>query len=402
VIYTTEPGSPNYVWTISYDGVITAGLNSNQVTVTWPTAGARTIAVNYSNAFGCSAINPTVKNVTVLTTPVPMIFGPNTLCQGTAGAVYTTQPGNTAYVWTVSAGGTVTAGAGTDAITVTWNNGGNQTVSVNYTNAGGCRAAQPTVYTVAVAPFPAAGGTITGPAAVCSGTQGAVYTVPAIANATTYNWTVPAGATIASGATSNSITVNFAPTAVSGIIKVNGVNSCGSGASSPNFNVTVNPVPATPVITKVGDTLISSAPAGNQWFRNGVAIAGATAKKFRPVYLGTYTVVVTLSGCSSLASNAIVVNAIVGVQDPDLNNSFDVYPNPNLGQFNIKVASDKPVVLNIEIYNAVGALQWKQEKVTIDGTYTNFIDLGKVPAGVYMVALRNKDINLMRRVVIMK
>jgi hypothetical protein len=111
---------------------------------------------------------------------------------------------------------------------------------------------------------------------------------------------------------------------------------------------------------------------------------------------------VTLNGCSSLVSNAIIVTAITSLSDPDLSRSFEVYPNPNLGQFNIKVESANRIELNIEIYNSIGALQWKQEKVPVDGTYTNFIDLGKVPAGVYMVALRNKDINLVRRVVIMK
>ncbi len=402
VVYTTEAGFSNYVWTISYDGVITSGLNTNQVTVNWATAGARYIAVNYSNALGCSAVNPTYRNVTVLTVPVPVIFGEDTVCQGTTGVTYTTQAGNNNYVWTVSAGGTITAGAGTKTITVTWNTSGSQSVSVNYSNSLGCSGVQPTSFAVVVAPKPAAAGTITGAASVCSGATGIVYSVPAITNATTYNWTVPAGVTITAGANTRIITVAFGTTAASGVFSVNGVNNCGNGASSPNFSVTVNPIPAAAVITKVGDTLYSSAPTGNQWYRNGVAIAGATGKKFRPVYLGTYTAVVTLSGCSSPVSNAIIVTAIVATPDLEVSHSFDVYPNPTGGQFNIKVVSGKPVVLNIEIYNNLGALQWKQQNVSVDGTFIKAVDLGSVPAGVYMVALRNKDINLVHKIVIIK
>ena len=56
------------------------------------------------------------------------------------------------YVWSVSAGGTITAGgtATSSFVTVMWTTVGAQTVSVNYTNAGGCTAASPTVYNVSV------------------------------------------------------------------------------------------------------------------------------------------------------------------------------------------------------------------------------------------------------------
>jgi hypothetical protein len=401
VVYTTQAGFYNYVWTISYGGVITSGLNSNQVTVDWGTAGLRSISVNYENASACSSVSPFVYNVTIFTAPVPVITGNASVCQGTTGVTYTTQADNTGYVWTVSSGGVITSGAGTNEITVSWITGGNQTVSVDFTNELGCDAAVPTVFNVSVAPKPSAAGTVTGTTPVCAGTQGVAYSVPAIANATTYNWTLPTGATVASGASTNAITVNFAPTAASGVIKVNGVNDCGSGTVSPSFNVVVNPLPATPVITQHGDTLTSSANSGNQWYLDGVIIAGATGKKHVAVYTGNYTVVVTLSGCSSATSNSILVLP-VSVGDFEVSHTFDLYPNPNQGQFNIKVVSAKPLVLNLEVYNNLGALLWKQEKVTVDGTYTTPVDLGNVANGVYMVSLRNTETNSVRKVVIMK
>ncbi|NVN95488.1 MAG: hypothetical protein HXX18_09425, partial [Bacteroidetes bacterium] len=70
------------------------------------------------------------------------------------------------------------------------------------------------------------------------------YTVPIIANATTYIWTLPTGATGAS--LTNSITVNFSTTAVSGSITVKGNNSCGDGISS-SLAITVNSLPAVTV-----------------------------------------------------------------------------------------------------------------------------------------------------------
>ena len=401
IIYTTQAGYSDYTWTISYGGIITAGLNSNQVSVDWATAGSRHIYVNYNNALGCAALAPANLSVTVKSAPVPIISGPGQICQGSTGVAYTTQPYYTSYVWTISAGGTITAGAGTNAITVSWNTSGDQTVSVDYTNELGCHSITPTVFPVLIDPLPATAGAVIGTSPVCAGATLVTYTVGPITLATSYVWTLPAGATIATGANTRTIKVNFSPTASSGIIKVSGKNDCGLGGSSPNYNLVVVPLPATPVITQHFDTLTSSANTGNQWYLNGVAIAGATGKKHIAVYAGNYTVVVTLTGCSSATSNSILVLP-VPLSGIEVSQSFEVYPNPNYGQFNIKVVSGKQVELNIEIYNNLGTLLWKQENVHIDGTYTTPVGLNSAPAGVYMVALRNRDIDIVRKVVILK
>jgi len=97
-------------------------------------------------------------------------------------------------------------------------------------------------------PLVVAAGTITGTAIVCQGQAGVVYSVPMITNATGYNWTLPAGATISAGLNTNSITVNFSSIASSGNITVYGSNSCGNGIVSPNYAVTVNPLPTTSLV----------------------------------------------------------------------------------------------------------------------------------------------------------
>lgn len=401
VVYTTEGGFSNYNWYVSYGGVITSGLNTNEVTVNWSTAGARTITTNYSNSLGCAALNPPVLNVTVNPTAVPVVAGPTEVCQGSTGNVYTTQPLFTDYEWVLSSGGTITSGAGTNSITVTWNTAGNHTVSSAYTNDFGCHSITPTVLNVTAAPLPNASGTIAGTTPVCAGATDVMYTVAPITNADTYNWTLPAGATIASGTGTRTIRVNFATNASSGIIKVSGNNDCGAGASSPNFNLVVNPLPVTPVITQVGDTLKSSAASGNQWYLGGVIILGATNQTYVPTQNGSYTVIVTNNACSSSPSNAIVL-LNVSVDDVKVGQLLEVYPNPNHGQFNIKVVTTKPLVADIEIYNNIGSLRWKQEKVTIDGVYITPVDIQMVPAGVYMVSIRNKNINVVRKVIVLK
>ncbi|WP_196216517.1 hypothetical protein, partial [Flavobacterium sp. LC2016-01] len=98
-------------------------------------------------------------------------------------------------------------------------------------------------YPVTVSPLPGAATAVSGPATVCQGQSGVAYTVTAIANAAGYTWTLPSGATIASGSNTNSITVNYSASAATGNITVRGTNTCGNGTVSANYPVTVSPLP---------------------------------------------------------------------------------------------------------------------------------------------------------------
>ena len=373
-------------------------------TILWNAPGIQWVSVSYTNPNGCPSAAPTVYNVTV--NPIPgtpgTVSGQTEVCVGASGVAYSVAavPNASTYVWTLPPGGVIASGGGTNAITVNFNlyavSGYVSVVAHNACSDGQSSPSLPvTLNTPLVAP-----GTINGAATVCQGSTGITYNVAAVTGATSYYWTVPTGVTIISGGSTNSITANYSLTAVSGIITVSGVNNCGTGVSSTKA-ITVNPIPATPVITQHGDTLTSSASTGNQWYLDGVIITGAIGQQHIAVYTGTYTVVVTTNGCSSAISNGILVLP-VSVTDFELSHSFDVYPNPNQGQFNIKVISSSPVQLNIEIYNNLGALLWSQEKVNINGTYITTVSLAAVPNGVYMVALRNMKTNIVRKVVIMK
>lgn len=82
-----------------------------------------------------------------------------------------------------------------------------------------------------------------------------------------------------------------------------------------DFKLT-NVLPPAPIVTTTGSaifcqggsiTLTSSAATGNQWFKNGVAIAGATNNTFMATEDGYYTVKATVSSVLSYASSPIYV-----------------------------------------------------------------------------------------------
>ncbi len=244
LIYSTESSMTGYTWTISSGGIITAGAGTNTITVTWNTAGAQTLSVNYVDANGCTAATATVKNVTINTLPIPVIAGSSSVCEGSTGVTYSSEAAMTGYIWNVSPGGNITSGAGTDAVTVSWNTAGAQTVSVSYTDANGCTAGTPTIKNVTVNTLPIP--TITGSASACAGTSGLSYSTEA--SMTGYTWAISPGGIITSGGGTNTITVNWNTAGTQNIsVNYTDANGC-RAASSAVKNITINTLPV-PVIT---------------------------------------------------------------------------------------------------------------------------------------------------------
>ncbi|NLV19532.1 MAG: cadherin repeat domain-containing protein, partial [Bacteroidetes bacterium] len=58
--------------------------------------------------------------ITVYPLNEPVISGPSSVCEGSEGNLYTTEPGMNFYSWWTSSGGIITEGEGTNSITVTW------------------------------------------------------------------------------------------------------------------------------------------------------------------------------------------------------------------------------------------------------------------------------------------
>lgn len=259
----------------------------------------RVISSNPAITGGNNGTNLTIQNTVGAT---GSISGPSTVCQGQTSAVFTLPPvtNATSYSWSVPAGFTITAGSTSNSITVSIATSA-VSGSIIVTPLNGCNTGTTSsAFAVTVNPLPASAGTITGTATVCQGISGVVYTVPPILNATSYNWSLPSGASIVSGSGTNAITVNFSASALSGNISVNGVNACGSGVAS-SFTVSVQATPPAPVISATGSTTICApgtvtlnfipvAGIQYQWRKDGVPIPGAIDTFYTVSAQGNYDV----------------------------------------------------------------------------------------------------------------
>jgi hypothetical protein len=216
-----------------------------------------------------------------------------------------------------------------------------------------------------------------------------------------YNWTVPAGATIVHGANTNSILVDFALNAVTGDITVAGENICGSGPSSPTYQVTVNPIPTTPVVTVDLDYLLhSSAPAGNQWVYEGIMIAGAIDQDYQATEEGFYWTIVTLNDCSSDESNHVQV-LFVGLDDLDAGN-FAIYPIPNDGRFKVSIVIPGEETFSINVYNDLGVKVYEMKDFHVNGKAQQTIDLLNPSKGIYTVVFQGGNQTVIRKVLVTK
>jgi hypothetical protein len=130
---------------------VEGNFTANVVTIsgTPATPGTYTYQVILSASCGASTTTGTITVNPILTPTITSSVSP--VCLGTAGVVYTTEPGMSNYVWGVSGGIITSGGTPTDnTVTITWNGTGPYSVTVNYSRAGGCSSGTPATQIVNV------------------------------------------------------------------------------------------------------------------------------------------------------------------------------------------------------------------------------------------------------------
>ncbi|MBL0102325.1 MAG: T9SS type A sorting domain-containing protein [Bacteroidetes bacterium] len=400
---TTSFNATSYAWTVTGGGTIVSGQGTNTITVSIPagfTQGA--VQVTASNCFGTSAVRG------LLITGIPAhsfgVTGPNMACANTS-AVYSLPlvTGATSYGWTVTGAATLgTMTVNSSGVTQVINFGPSWisgTVSVAAVNPCGSYVKSFVVRSVPVQP-----GSVTGPTTGLCNTS-ATYTVAAVATATSYQWTVPAGASISGSATGSTVTIVFGPTftSTSANICVSAVNSCGVG---PQRCFAVTSRPGTPVVT--GPTSVCKSQSAVAY--SVAPVAGASSYVWQVTGGATISssgVNATVNFNTSTISGVIVRSTAAnscGVGNPGLLNvgvslacrtsepvspvsMFDVYPNPTSGELNVRIDASENGNVLIKLTDLPGnVLLTRKESVTKGDNYLDF-DLADFAKGMYFLTV---------------
>ncbi len=223
----TVNNASSYNWTVPSTASIVSGQGTNSITVnflsTFTSGSIKVASVNCKGSSGFRTLTVNGKPSTPGTVTGQLVG----VCAGTSNVVYSIAPVNvaTSYTWTAPVNATIVGGQGTTSVTVNFSalyTSGTLKVSANNV-CGSSNLRNTTIRSV-----PATPGTISGANSVCANQTGVNYSIAAVSGASTYNWIVPTGATIASGQNSTSITVNFGTSG--GNVKVRASNTCGNGS----------------------------------------------------------------------------------------------------------------------------------------------------------------------------
>jgi hypothetical protein len=302
----------------------TAGTGGAINLVTSALTANTTITVRATNPVtGCSVLLTGTSVVTVNPIPVtPTInpVGPVVVCEGTAAIVLTSSAGagNQWYKDGALIGGATLT---TLNITTAPGNSGSYTV---ISTVSGCSSLVSAATSVTINPLPLTTPIVT-PATptVCNGST---VTVNVAGSQAGINYELFDGGTSLSSTTAgtggaiNLVTSALTANTTITVRATNPVTGCSVLLTGTSV-VTVNPIPVTPTINPVGPVVVcegtaaivltSSAGAGNQWYKDGALIGGATLTTLNittaPGNSGSYTVISTVSGCSSLVSAATSV-----------------------------------------------------------------------------------------------
>ena len=102
--------------------------------------------------------------------------------------------------------------------------------------------------------------------------------------------------------------------------------------------------------------------------------------------------------CSSTDSSMVSISN-VGIHELQSLSQLELYPNPNNGDFKLKIRSTKASETRISLLNMLGQEVWTDTKTIIVGTQE--MDLStNLAAGVYILRLNNVDGQVQKSVVV--
>ena len=300
--------------------------------------------------------------ITINATPAPALGNDTAICSANAPLVLAAPSGPFNYQWQDNSGN-VTFSATSTAV-----------YSVLVTDSvTGCAASDSISLTVNATPVVALGNdtTFCGSSIVLSGPAGNL----------SYAWT-PAASTQTITATTSG---NYA------LVATDTATGC---SGTDNINVVINNLPVVTLSLPFDSACTTDGPrqlggntpvTGGTWSGPGTGGNNFNANTLSP---GTYTITYTytdINGCTNQASDLVVVDPCVGIEEQAAVSTVTLYPNPNNGVFTLTMKGADYSEMSIEVLTVQGQILWSDMASNVQGDVNRQLDLTNYANGIYYV-----------------
>jgi Zn-dependent metalloprotease len=171
-------------------------------------------------------------------------------------------------------------------------------------------------------------------------------------------------------------------------------------ASMVEQNFCVNPVK--PVIAGSSDkalpvfTLSSPLSGGNQWLLDGKPVAGAIGQQFFVRQAGTYSLQVSVDGCSNVSEPLLITAGEL----PENTVFLSLSPNPAQEEVSLNYWTDFSAgSVWVEVYNSLGIKVHTQTLSLQNGTWTATVKIDSYRAGNYFFRVQDGKNTLSRKLI---
>lgn len=402
----------SYLWTITGDASVSG--TGTSVTVTFgPAWNGGTLCVSaqtscYTSPSKCIAISNSASTLN-------SISGSFSACPNSVLAYSVpASTGAATYNWTAPPGASVTSGAGTSNVSVTYSPGyssvGSICVSVTsicgVTSALKCKTVAPGLPTVPSSIT----GALTG---LCN--QSIAYSCPSQGVGTTYTWTAPSGATVSSGQGTTSISVQYGPFSTGNVCVVAN-NACGSSSArcvpvkgAPN---SAGAITANPSSWCAGDqvefTVNTSALTGSyiiNWSYPGPSVAtyviggGNSSSLTLDWVTGTGNINVITSNACGAATKTSTWSSTCRQGELANVSSLTVFPNPTTDVINVTYSATKGHT-DITVLDLAGRVVLTQNSNSVEGINNTQIKMSGLAKGAYLLQIQSTQGTRQVRVVV--
>jgi hypothetical protein len=396
-----------------------AGLSINSSTgaITPSTSIVGTYTINYvlPASGNCGPFTAST-TVTIVNSPVASFqyLNPN-FCRSNTGTVTPSSISPAGGTFTSTPAG-LSINSSTGGIIPSLSTAGTYTVTYTIASSGGCGSVS-TTRTVTIINQLATPGIISGTTTGFCNTS-RTFSVAAVAGASSFQWTIPAGTSISGNATGNSIVLVAGAGFTGGTLSVRAIasNGCNSNLRSTTLSTAVPAQPGT--ITKTGATVLlatGTASVANvtgatsfTWTATGATITsgqGTNSINFIRSNLNSYTLCVRANNnCGSSTSRCSTFTVPLAaplVEQDDKASSIEnemfarsiptLYPNPASDLIQVKFEDDWiGEVLQAEIIGADGKVYMNKQMIPSE-TSTEENDISALPRGIYLLRLSSSD-----------